>query len=30
MVDADGYKKFIDEKEQDFRTELAKQKLSAK
>jgi metallo-beta-lactamase class B len=30
MVDPDGYKKFIDEKEQDFRTELAKQKLAAK
>jgi metallo-beta-lactamase class B len=30
MVDPDGYNKFIDEKEQDFRTELAKQKLAAK
>jgi metallo-beta-lactamase class B len=30
MVDPDGYKRFIDEKEQDFRTELAKQKLAAK
>jgi metallo-beta-lactamase class B len=30
LVDPDGYKRFIDQKEQDFRTELAKQKLAAK
>jgi metallo-beta-lactamase class B len=30
LVDPDGYKSFIDQKEQDFRTELAKQKLAAK
>jgi metallo-beta-lactamase class B len=28
MVDPDGYKKFIGQKEQDFRTELAKQKAA--
>jgi metallo-beta-lactamase class B len=30
LVDPNGYKSFIDQKEQDFRTELAKQKLAAK
>jgi metallo-beta-lactamase class B len=30
FVDADGYRKYIAQKEQDFRTELAKQKLAAK
>jgi metallo-beta-lactamase class B len=30
FVDPDGYKRFITQKEQDFRTELAKQKLAAK
>jgi metallo-beta-lactamase class B len=30
LVDPDGYKKFIDQEEQDFRTELARQKLAAK
>jgi metallo-beta-lactamase class B len=30
FVDPDGYKKYIVQKEQDFRTELAKQKLAAK
>src|SRR5271154_3171134 len=30
FVDPDGYKRFITEKEQDFRDELAKQKLAAK
>jgi metallo-beta-lactamase class B len=30
FVDPEGYQKFIAEKEQDFRTELAKQKLAAK
>jgi metallo-beta-lactamase class B len=30
FVDPDGYKKFIAEKEQDFRDELASQKLTAK
>jgi metallo-beta-lactamase class B len=28
MVDPDGYKKFVGQKEQDFRTELAKQKAA--
>jgi metallo-beta-lactamase class B len=30
FIDPDGYKKYVDEKEQEFRTELAKQKLAAK
>jgi metallo-beta-lactamase class B len=30
FVDPNGYKKYIAQKEQDFRTELAKQKLAAK
>jgi len=30
FVDPDGYKRFITQKEQDFRAELAKQKLAAK
>jgi len=30
LVDPDSYKKYIAQKEQDFRTELAKQKLAAK
>jgi len=30
FVDPEGYKKFITQKEQDFRTELARQKLAAK
>jgi metallo-beta-lactamase class B len=30
FVDPSGYKKYINQKEQDFRTELAKQKLTAK
>ena len=30
FVDPEGYKNFVDQKEQDFRTELAKQKLAAK
>ncbi len=30
FVDPDGYKNFVDQKERDFRTELAKQKLAAK
>ena len=30
FVDPDGYKKFIAQKEQDFRTELARQKLAAR
>jgi metallo-beta-lactamase class B len=30
FIDPDGYKNFVDQKEQDFRTELAKQKLAAK
>jgi metallo-beta-lactamase class B len=30
FIDPDGYKKYIDEKEQEFRTELAKQKLATK
>jgi metallo-beta-lactamase class B len=30
FVDPDGYKKYVDEKEQEFRAELAKQKLAAK
>jgi len=30
FVDPDGYKRFIAQKEQDFRAELAKQKLAAK
>ncbi|MGB8475545.1 MAG: subclass B3 metallo-beta-lactamase [Candidatus Acidiferrum sp.] len=30
FIDPDGYKRFIAEKEKDFRTELAKQELSAK
>ena len=30
FVDPDGYKRFITQKEQDFRAELAKQKLGAK
>jgi metallo-beta-lactamase class B len=30
FIDPDGYKKYIAEKEQDFRTELAKQKLAVK
>jgi metallo-beta-lactamase class B len=30
FVDPDGHKRFITQKEQDFRTELAKQKLGAK
>jgi metallo-beta-lactamase class B len=29
FVDPDGYKKFVAEKEQEFRTELAKQKAAA-
>src|SRR5579863_1946984 len=30
FIDPDGYKKYVDEKEQEFRTEFAKQKLAAK
>src|SRR5580693_8352 len=30
FIDPDGYKKYVDEKEQEFRAELAKQKLAAK
>jgi metallo-beta-lactamase class B len=30
FVDPEGYKKFVAEKEQEFRTELAKQKLNSK
>jgi metallo-beta-lactamase class B len=30
FIDPDGYKKYVDEKEQEFRTELAKQKLAVK
>ena len=30
FIDPDGYKKYVFQKEQEFRTELAKQKLSAK
>ena len=30
FVDPDGYKKYVAEKEQEFRTELAKQKLATK
>jgi metallo-beta-lactamase class B len=30
FIDPDGYKNFVAEKEQEFRTELAKQKLAAK
>jgi metallo-beta-lactamase class B len=30
FVDSEGYKKFVAEKEQEFRTELAKQKLNSK
>jgi len=30
FVDPAGYKKFVAQKEQDFRTELAKQELDAK
>ena len=30
FVDPNGYKKYIAQKEQDFRTELARQKLAAK
>jgi metallo-beta-lactamase class B len=30
FVDPEGYKTYVDEKEQEFRTELAKQKLAAK
>jgi len=30
FIDPDGYKKFVAEKEQEFRTELAKQTLAAK
>ena len=30
FIDPVGYKKYVDEKEQEFRTELAKQKLAAK
>lgn len=30
FVDPDGYKKFVTEKEQEFRAELAKQTLAAK
>jgi metallo-beta-lactamase class B len=29
FVDPDGYKKFVAEKEQEFRSELAKQKAAA-
>jgi metallo-beta-lactamase class B len=29
FVDPDGYKRFISQKEQEFHTELAKQKLAA-
>jgi metallo-beta-lactamase class B len=29
FIDPDGYKKFVAEKEQEFRTELAKQKAVA-
>jgi hypothetical protein len=29
-VDPDGYKRFIAQKEEEFRTELAKQKTAAK
>jgi metallo-beta-lactamase class B len=29
FVDPDGYKKYVAQKEQDFRTELAKQKDAA-
>jgi metallo-beta-lactamase class B len=29
FIDPDGYKKFVSQKEQDFRTELARQKLAA-
>ena len=30
FIDPDGYKKYVDEKEQEFRSELVKQKLAAK
>jgi metallo-beta-lactamase class B len=30
FIDPDGYKKFVTEKEQEFRTELAKQTLAAR
>jgi metallo-beta-lactamase class B len=30
FIDPDGYKKYVDEKEQEFHTELAKQKLAAR
>jgi metallo-beta-lactamase class B len=30
FVDPEGYKKYVDQKEQEFRAELAKQKLASK